>query len=245
MALEGRAPTTRERLLGRSRDELAPHLSLKAVNEASERIVGAISVAATVASGLTLLGATTLSNVGWGWAIPAIVFSGASIILAVLAAIPSLTVIRPGDLEAVDEFFSRQIRRRGRLLRLAATALVLALLAIPIPAIVAAAEEESATVSVTAVRKGAVVAVDVQGEKLPAGSAELKATLRGRVQSLGLSSIPGSGSLEMTALVPRRQIRPGAWLEAIVVSGGDVVIKVKQAIPGGVLGDAPSHTGKG
>jgi hypothetical protein len=232
MAVEGRSPTTRERLLARSREELAPHLSLAAVNDASERIVGAISVAATIASGLTLLSAVKLAGVGWGWAVPAIAFSSGAIILAVLAAIPAATVIRPGDLEDVDRFFSGQLRRRGCLLKAAAISLVLALLTIPVPSIVAGLEKETASLGLSAMGQDAYLEIIARGEKLPSGRAELSATSGKERRVLGVADIRSNGVLALSSAVPIRDFSSGARIVVVVASKGHVVARRQASWPG-------------
>lgn len=141
-------------MLIQSRDQLAPHLSLQAVDASAGRIVGSISVAAALVSALGVLGATEVADVGWGWALPSVLLAAASAALSIWATVPVFSYVRPGDLEDVDRFFTHQIKWRGGLVRAAGLAFGLALLLTPLPLLAATVRGEHPAVDVTAVRRG-------------------------------------------------------------------------------------------
>lgn len=219
MAVAGRNPSTRDKLLARSQGELAPHLSLAAVSEASERIVGAVSVAAAIASGLSLFSALTLADIGWGWALPSIIFVSAAVILAVFAAIPVGKVISPGNLEEVDEFFSGQLRVRGRLLKGSALCLVLGLLAIPLPPLVAAIEGDEASLEISVVRHGTTLKVTATGEGLPSGRAELASASEIGNVVLGVASISSRGVTHIAAALPAAKAGHARFMVSVLHEG--------------------------
>jgi hypothetical protein len=234
MAVEHRASTSREALLEASRAELAPHKSLDAVAVASGRVVGAVSVTATLVSALGLVSATTLSGAGWGWALPAVVFSAGSIALAVWATVPSGGPIRPGDLDDVQRFFDREIRRRGGVVRAAAVALGLALLSTPLPLVADGLSVPKAAFNVTVVRRGGSAIVAVQGENLNRNIAVTATWIHGGVRALILSGDIGEGGrLNLTGVLPVAIAGSAGSVEVIGRSGARVVVSRTLAMPGG------------
>jgi hypothetical protein len=171
MAVEHRPSTTRERLLQSSREELAPHKSLEAVADAAVRVVSAVSVAAILVSGLGLVSAITLTDTGWGWALPTIILSAISVALAIWATVPSRQAVKPGDLEDVQRFFAGQIRKRGNLVRAAAISIGCAVLLTPLPALAAAfSSSPDVAFNVSAMPRGSTAVVTIEGEHLAKGT---------------------------------------------------------------------------
>lgn len=168
--IEAQVPSTRTRLLAKSRESLAPHESLQAVAAASAQVVSAVSVAATLTAGLSLGGAVAIAEVGWGWALPSILASALTVVLGVWATIPRTDDLHPGDLEDVDRFFSEQIRFRGRLLRAAGVSLCIAFVCIPVPFIAATVESPDPSLSLVATRAGGRVHVNADAEHGGSGS---------------------------------------------------------------------------
>ena len=235
MAVEHRPSTTREKLLEISREELAPHKSLEAVAEASGRVVGAVSVAATLVAALGLVSATSLSDAGWGWALPTVVLSAISVALAVWATVPSRARVRPGDLEDVQQFFDGQIKRRGCFVQAAAITFGLAVLLTPLPALAAALQPSpSAVLNVSAIRRGTEVAVTIVGEHLP-HDAVVTMTLEDEVAHglLLYEEVGFGGRTSATAEVPLTSLDNSRELRLLARHGTHVIANRTIPVPGG------------
>jgi hypothetical protein len=220
--VSGSAPSTRDRLLMSARAELAPDKSLAAVNESSARVVGAVSVAATLVSALGLLSATELADVGWAWALPSILLSALAAALAVWATVPVFDEVAPGNLEDVDRYFTHQLRWRGGTVRAAALSFGLGLALTPLPALVAAVDAPDPSWDVTVARQGAMLSFSVTGEHLGSDSVvelalvkpkpgrllEAEADSHGKASgkaSLPLTAVGGATRLQVKLKRPRRR----------------------------------------
>ncbi len=218
---EGHRPTTRERLIAESAETLAPHQSLDRIDKASGTVTTAVTLAGTLTSGFGLVAATTLVDIGIGWALPTVGLVAVSIACAVLATVPAPGKVAPGDLVAVEGFFRNQIRKRGQLVRFAAWSLAVAVTLAPLPILAAAlADDDPAidltiavngkdrkvivSVAATGLDKDAVVTVKVQraGRTLALSAADAgpKGTLKSTVTVPGL---PAGANLEVSATGPK------------------------------------------
>lgn len=133
-----RPPTTAERLVRSSVDELAPHRSLAAIEAAGKFIFASVAVVGTITSGLGVAVANE-GSASLAWALPAIVSVVVSLVCATLAITPSLRTLRPGNQIDAATFFSDQIKLRGGLVRVAGVTFALALLLAALPVFVEAA----------------------------------------------------------------------------------------------------------
>lgn len=165
--MSGLKPSTRDRMLMKAREELTPDKSLAAIDAAAARVVGAVTVAATLISALGLLSATELADVGWGWALPSVLLAALAAALAVWATTPVFDTIAPGDLEALDRFFTRQLKTRGLIVRAASICLALALIATALPALAAAKQSRKASWDLTVARKSKTFVLHLEGQHLP------------------------------------------------------------------------------
>ena len=205
MALSRRPPSTRAKLLMKAREELSPDRSLASVDAASVSIVGAISVAATLISAFGLISATELAKVSLGWALPSVIFAAASAALAIWSTVPAFDVIAPGDLEDVDSYVTRQLRRRGLTIRAAALAFAAAVLLAPLPALVAAVNDPEPAWDVATWQKGSTTLLSVKGEGLDDNAAvELRLGDSGRL--LAHADVEADKSVAVVAAVPSRQL---------------------------------------
>ncbi len=233
MAVAHRPATTRERLLERSRDELAPHKSLEAVTEASTRVVGAVSVAATLVAALGLVSATTLSDSGWEWALPTVTLAALSVTLAVWSTVPSQATVSPGDLEDVRRFFASQINQRGRLIRAASLAFGLSVLLTPLPAVSTTwSSSPGASFSISAVRREANVSVTVAGSHLPVNTVVMLYSHHGSARRLLLDANVGvERHLSSAVDVPLAAPEGSFELELIASVAGRVLVDKTTQVP--------------
>jgi len=121
-------PSTRERLLRESINELTPANSLRAVDDNAKHLLSSVSIAGTLVGALGLLSASELAAVGFGWALPTLVCVAASVAVAAWVLIPVRATVSPGRLDLMDRWYAEQIKRRGRLMRISG-----ALFAVSIP----------------------------------------------------------------------------------------------------------------
>jgi hypothetical protein len=161
-------PSTRERLLRESINELTPSNSLRAVEDNARHLLSSVSIAGTLVGGLGVVSASEFADVGFGWALPAVVCVAASVAVSAWVLIPMRATISPGRLDLMDQWYADQIKRRGRLMRIAgvlfAVSIPLALL--PLAANVISGRDKTLDISV--VRDGAKTHTNVRATHLPA-----------------------------------------------------------------------------
>lgn len=160
-------PTTRQRALRAAADQLTPVQALAAVDQASARVLGAVTVAGAAAGGLGLLSASRLEHAGIGWAVPCVLTAAIGVALAVFATVPIRATLRPGDLSAVEWWFDHQIKRRIALIRWSARLLSIAVLTAALPPVVSALAANEPQVDVALVARGDTVTVRGWGTNLP------------------------------------------------------------------------------
>ena len=229
----GGTPSSKARLLARSREALAPHASLEAVSEASGRIVSGVSITAALTSALSLAGAVGVAKVGWGYALPAVVFSATTVALAIWASIPRKDVLRPGDLEDVDRFFTDQLAFRGRLLRLSGLTLCAALASIPIPFIAGSLESEGPGFAVTANVEGGRLKVAAEAEDAGSdASIVLSLAMPRGERVIGRADGASEGTVAVRASVPNRIAGRSATINAELLDGEKVLDRRSIPLPG-------------
>jgi hypothetical protein len=167
-SIRGRVPTARERSLRAVAEQLTPLQALDTIDQASVRIVAAVSLIATLAGGVGFISASSLSEIGVAWAIPCVVAAGCSVVVALIGTLPTSAKLAPGELDGLETWFNGQITRRLLLLRISAGLLVVAVLGAVLPSAVAALSEskQELAVGLTASQSG-VVHVDVSASQLP------------------------------------------------------------------------------
>lgn len=133
----GRAPTTSERLLVSSVEELAPHKSLSAIESVAKFIFGSASIVGVVLTGLGVLGSTNAQGAGIAWALPSILAVAISLFLATLSLIPRVSAVRLGDQGELQRYFDRELRRRGLFVVTAGFAFAIAFPLASMPSVVA------------------------------------------------------------------------------------------------------------
>jgi hypothetical protein len=164
--------------------------------------------------------------VGWGWALPAVFFSAATIALAIWAALPRESSISPGDLEQVNAYFTEQIKFRGRFLKASALTLCLALLCLPLPFIASAWESPDPALELTAARHGKGLVVHVGAQHIDS-DATLTVRLRahhGFHRTVGRSSGAIDGAVALVISLPIRSVPPCAQLVVRVFEHGNVAL---------------------
>lgn len=160
-------PTTRERLLRESIDELSPAKSLQTVDDGARSLLSSVTIAGTLVGGLGLVGASEFARVGAGWALPALICVGSSIVLAAWALIPVRATVAPGRLDLMDAWFADQIKRRGNLIRSAALLFALSIPLALLPLVVNTITGEDRALDVTVLRTADRVEVKLVGDDLP------------------------------------------------------------------------------
>lgn len=231
--IEARTPSTRTRLLAKARESLAPHESLRAVADASARVVSAVSVAAALTAGLSLGGAVAIAEVGWGWAFPSVALSALAVVLAVWASMPRMDELHPGNLEDVDRFFTEQIRFRGRLLRASGVSLCVAFVCIPIPFIAASCESLGPGFSLKASHDAGEVQIVVDAEHVDSDatiSVIINSPEGARVLGHSSGAIRGAADVEVTML--RSDVPVDATIVARLLEGGEITLQRSIAAEG-------------
>lgn len=224
---ESHRPTTRERLITGSVETLAPHHSLDRIDKASGTVTTAVTLAGTLAGGFGLIAATTLADVGIGWALPTVVLASISVACAVLATVPAPGTVAPGNLIEVEKFFRRQIQKRGGLVRVAAWTLAFAVLLAPLPIVAATLVDEEPAIDLTIAANGkdrkvvigvvaagleenAAVTVDARRDGRQLAFSEADAGAKGTLKSsLTVPALPAGTQLKVTVRgpdgVPKRE----------------------------------------
>jgi hypothetical protein len=166
--IRGRAPTARERGLRAVAEQLTPLQALTTIDQASARIVAAVSLIATLAGGVGLISASSLSEIGIAWAIPCVVAAALSVVAALIGTLPTRAKLAPGELDGLEAWFDHQISHRLLLIRTSAGLLVVAVLCAALPSVVAALSEsqQELVVGLIATQNG-MVRVDASASRLP------------------------------------------------------------------------------
>jgi hypothetical protein len=133
-----------------SADSLAPHHSLDRADKAAATVTTAVSIAGTLVAGFGTIAATELADTGIGWAAPAVILAAVSVACAILASVPGASTVAPGNLATVEAFFRSEVRRRGRLVRVAAWTLAAAVCLAPAPVVAAALTQRAAALDLSA-----------------------------------------------------------------------------------------------
>jgi len=206
-------------------------------------VVSAVSVAATLISILSVGGAVGVADVGWGWAVPAMIFAALTVVLAVWASLPREDHLRPGDLDDVDRFFTGQIKRRGRLLRASGLTLCLALLAMPLPFLIAATSSPSAQLSLSVSRWGAALALNAHADHLSGRSIrlDLKLEIDKKEELLARRSEALESTVSLSSSLPLTAVARGSVVVARLYQGGDLVLMRCVHLGGYLLADEPSR----
>jgi hypothetical protein len=160
--------------------------------------------------------------VGWGWALPAVLFSALTVALAIWASLPRDSLISPGDLEQVNAYFTEQIKYRTRYLRASALTLCFALLCLPLPFIASAWESSDPTLSLTASRDGNAISIHARAQHID-DDATLSVLLRAHhsfPRTLGHSSGTDEGRAELDISLPRHAVPPCSKLLVRVAEDG-------------------------
>ena len=236
-----RRPSTRAILLAKARESLAPQESLRAIADASAQVVSAVSLAAALIAGLSLSGAVAIADVGWAWALPSVIFSALTVILAVWASMPRTDEVRPGDLDDVDRFFTAQIRFRGRLLRASGATLCVAFLCAPIPFIAATGETTPPTLTLTVASQGDDIKVAVDADHIGANAVLSVTAFSDRgVKVLGRSvgSVENGANLEIS--IPSFGKSLGAIITGNLLEGDVVTLRRSVSLKG--FGTNGSHS---
>jgi hypothetical protein len=210
----GKAPTARERALRAAADHLTPLQALASIDDASGRIVAAVSLVATLAGSVSLLTASSLSGVSIVWSIPCVVAAGLSVVAAVFGTLPSRARLAPGELEGLEAWFEEQITKRLLLIRTSAALLVVTVVAAVLPSVVSAIarRQTKVTVGLIATADG-LVQLDASADGLPE-NATLQAVLTSGVTRLAFSrETPHSGQANIDLQVCTK---PGSVVRAIV-----------------------------
>jgi hypothetical protein len=215
---EGHRSTTRERLVAESAGTLAPHQSLDRIDKVSGTVTTAVTLAGAVAGGFGLVAAKSLANVGIGWALPTVILAAVSIAAAVLATVPGPAKVAPGNLVAVEAFFRGQIRRRGRLMRVAAWSLAAAVLLAPLPILFGAIRGPHASIELTVTVSGqsrkVMVAVTAAG--LNEGAlVQVRVRRRGHTLALTEADADTNGVLKSAVTAPA--VRSGTRISVTAV----------------------------
>lgn len=201
---DGHRPSTRERLLIESTDTLAPHQSLDRIDKSSATVTTAVTLAGTLAGGFGAIAASRLTDVGIGYALPTVVLAAISIACAVLATVPSPGKVAPGNLVAVEEFFREQLQHRGRLVRVAAWALAVAVVLAPLPLVAAALEGDDPTLdlSTSVTGKERKLVVGLAGRELdPDAVVTLRVERSGKTLAVATADAASDGKLKAAITV--------------------------------------------
>lgn len=159
---------------------------------------------------------------GWGWALPAVLFSALTVALAIWASLPRDSLISPGDLEQVNAYFTEQIKYRTRYLRASALTLCFALLCLPLPFIASTWESSDLSLSLTASRDGDTVSIHARAQHID-DDATLSVLLRAHrsfFRILGHSAGTNEGGTELDISLPRHAVPPRSKLILRVTEGG-------------------------
>lgn len=113
--------------------DLAPHRSLERIESTGRFLLGTVGVVGALITGFGVFDSSMVAN-HVGWLLPSLIAAAFAMGLALFAAIGTGDSVRVDDLEDVDRYYSSQIRRRGRMIRLAGLALAASLLLALIPA---------------------------------------------------------------------------------------------------------------
>jgi hypothetical protein len=235
---DGRPPTTRERLLAQSADTLAPHQSLDRIDAAAARVTAGVTLAGSIISGFGLVAATTVANVGIGWALPTVLFAAVSIACAVLATVPAPAKVAPGNLAAVEAFFRDQIRVRGGRLRVSAWTLAAALLLAPLPLVVSALDDPNAAIDLVLTAGGSSrqLTVGVTASGLHDG-ATITVTVAKAQETVAFARADADEHGRATATLTVRPLPAGTQLR-VSADGPGVPARSEQiTIPAGRRGD--------
>jgi hypothetical protein len=168
--------------------------------------------------------------VGWEWALPAVLFSGLTVVLAVWAALPRESTLSPGNLNAVDAYFTEQIKCRGRLLKASGIFLCLALFSLPLPFLAAAYESPDPVLGIAASSNGSEVQVVVEARHIGSnGAVYVGVASSSGERVLARSEGSVNGVVDLTASLLR--IPPSAArIFARVRQGDDIVVERSMAI---------------
>jgi hypothetical protein len=210
--IPGQAPTDRERSLRAIAGQLTPLQALDTIDQASARIVAAVSLTATLAGAVGLVSASSLNDIGPGWSIPCVVIAGLSVVAAVIGTLPSRARLAPGELENLEAWLEGQVTRRSRMIHASAGLLVAAVFAAALPSLVAAFREDAhrLTIGLTATASGAVT-LAASGDSLP-DHATLEVLLtHGPARIAFVRQTPRSGHAEVHL---KLCVRPGVTVRA-------------------------------
>jgi hypothetical protein len=129
----GRLPTARTDNLRSAAEDLAPHHSLNRIESTAKFLLGTVGLVGGLVTGFGIFEGSLGADRA-GWLLPCLVCAALAVILSVLAAMGGADEVNVDDLEDVDRYFSRQIERRGWLVRLAGIALAASLVLALLPA---------------------------------------------------------------------------------------------------------------
>ncbi len=170
---------------------------MKVVDDSARYLLASVSIAGTIVGGLGLVSAGALANVGYGWALPALLCVAGSIAVAAWVLIPVRATISPGRLDLMDKWYADQIKRRGRLIRIAGTLFALSIPLALLPLAAHAIARPAKTLAVSVARDGPEVYSSMRATHLPDGAtvtADIASTNPARVFASGLSAVGQDGS---------------------------------------------------
>lgn len=95
---------------------LTPDKSLANIGSTAKQLIAGVATVSTVLTGLGLFKSDSLKGPWWAYMIP-IVLTALSVVLATLATAVHLDSVRLSVVEDLETFFTREIRRRSRLVQ--------------------------------------------------------------------------------------------------------------------------------
>ena len=236
----GKKPSARTKVLQQAAEALSPTRSIERIEATARGVIAGVSATAVVLTGFGLLGSKDVLGPRTEL-IPAAVFSAAALVLAAWALIPSVRRTRSGNLLATQQFFEEQIRKRGRLSRLAAIALALSYVSalIPILSIEPNDPPPRAVLAFTpAEGTKAVKLLADPGPVVEGGGVTLRVDAvangkRTEIRNLSQRQLEGEGMLEVSTVV--RRPRRNETLEAELTrkdDNGKVTLRTRLTLVG-------------